>query len=608
MNFFQGMIFSSAALALTAVVYLILGWVYQPWNHKGVIQHDAVSYYSYLPSVFIYRDLNLDYIDKPENSEARERLMFKLTADGQRYLKMTMGVAVLQLPFFLAAHGYSHATGKSTSGFSPAYELGIWIAAFFYCLAGLMLLAAVIRFFYSDIIAAFIVISAGLATNLLVYTVYQPGMSHAYSFFLCNAFIYLTVCWHRQPSAPISFWLGLVFGMMVLIRPTNGLIAVFFILWNITDRPSFVKKLLILRKNLKHLSVAFIPAMVVLIPQLLYWQHISGRLFFYSYEGESFYFQNPHIVEGLFGFRKGFFVYAPVMLLMLPGFYFSFKSRMPFAWPALLFFLLNVYVVFSWWCWWYGGGFGSRPLVDSLGISLLPVATCVDRLWKYSRWLRVAWLTFLIACSTLIIFQLKQFHLNLLHFDSMNFKLYCRIFGTLRFPSDFELLLTPPDNENAKKNLPPRPLFLLSPNKLKLLYQTEIQIENNFGESVVIDETDKQLLFLSNERSSANRNFILRMYQGDYFTLQTPEGYFVQLAEMKDGAVLKANAILAGHNAVFRLNKKEHNQFEIISSYGTVVGRLMEGDLSILATGYNLPVRPVTFRFHFVKDPALEEK
>lgn len=242
MNFISGRLFSFAALTLTALVYLILGWVYQPWNHKGVIQHDAVSYYSYLPSVFIYRDLSLAYIDQPENSEARKCLMFKVTSDNKRYLKMTMGVSMLQLPFFLTAHGYSHATGKSTSGFSAAYELAIWAAAFFYSLAGLMLLAAAIRFFYSDIIAAFIVMAAGLATNLLVYAVYQPGMSHAYSFFLFNAFIYLTICWHRQPSAAISFWLGLVFGMIVLTRPTNGLIAVFFILWNITDRPSLINK------------------------------------------------------------------------------------------------------------------------------------------------------------------------------------------------------------------------------------------------------------------------------------------------------------------------------------------------------------------------------
>jgi hypothetical protein len=274
----------------------------------------------------------------------------------------------------------------------------------------------------------------------------------------------------------------------------------------------------------------------------LYWHHISGRLFFYSYDDESFYFLNPHVWEGLFGFRKGFFVYAPVMLLMLPGFYFSFKNSMPFAWPALLFFLFNAYVVFSWWCWWYGGGFGSRPLVDSLGISLLPVATCVDRLWKYSRWLRVAWLTFLIACSTLIIFQLKQFHLNLLHFDSMNFKLYCRIFGTLRFPSDFELLLTPPDNENAKKNLPPRPLFIISTDNLKLLYKSEIQLKNDEGETVEMDEQDKRLRFVSNETSSANRNFILSMYEGDYFTLHAPNGFFVQLSNVPGGAVLTADS------------------------------------------------------------------
>ena len=38
-----------------------------------------------------------------------------------------------------------------------------------------------------------------------------------------------------------------------------------------------------------------------------------------------------------------------------------------------------LYGIFCWYQWWYGGGFGSRPLVDTLPLLALPIAVLAEK-------------------------------------------------------------------------------------------------------------------------------------------------------------------------------------------------------------------------------------
>src|SRR6185436_10253555 len=103
---------------------------------------------------------------------------------------------------------------------------------------------------------------------------------------------------------------------------------------------------------------------LIFLPQLFYWKHQTGSWFFNSYLNEHFYFNNPHVFYGLFSFRKGWLVYTPIMFFALAGLYTLFKTMKEFFYPVLILFLLYIYVAFSWWCWWYGGSYGQRALID----------------------------------------------------------------------------------------------------------------------------------------------------------------------------------------------------------------------------------------------------
>jgi hypothetical protein len=103
-------------------------------------------------------------------------------------------------------------------------------------------------------------------------------------------------------------------------------------------------------------------ALLVFLPQLLYWHRQTGYWLFYSYgEKGSFFFLRPRIADGLFSYRKGWLLYTPVMILALAGIPLLYKKYKLFFASVAVTFILAVYVMFSFWCWWYGGSFGCRP-------------------------------------------------------------------------------------------------------------------------------------------------------------------------------------------------------------------------------------------------------
>jgi hypothetical protein len=99
---------------------------------------------------------------------------------------------------------------------------------------------------------------------------------------------------------------------------------------------------------------------------------------YYSYGDEGFFFTNPQIINGLFSYRKGWLIYTPLMIFALLGILTLARRKFQqFFIPVLIFTVANIYVVYSWWCWWYGGSFGSRPMIDSYPLMAVALAGMV---------------------------------------------------------------------------------------------------------------------------------------------------------------------------------------------------------------------------------------
>jgi hypothetical protein len=105
----------------------------------------------------------------------------------------------------------------------------------------------------------------------------------------------------------------------------------------------------------------------------MYWKYITGELFFNSYVGEQFYFNNSHVLKGLFGFRKGWLIYTPIMLFSILGIYFLRNQLKHFFASISITLFIYIFVIFSWWCWWYGGSFGQRAMIDIYPLLAIPL-------------------------------------------------------------------------------------------------------------------------------------------------------------------------------------------------------------------------------------------
>ena len=67
-------------------------------------------------------------------------------------------------------------------------------------------------------------------------------MSHAYNFSLIALFLYLLFRWYDDAGWRNSFLLGLVYGLIVLIRPTNFLLIILLLLWEVDSREALMER------------------------------------------------------------------------------------------------------------------------------------------------------------------------------------------------------------------------------------------------------------------------------------------------------------------------------------------------------------------------------
>lgn len=438
------------------LIVIVAGWYgikVAKWRSNEIIHHDVISYWAYLPAAFIYHDLSFEFVsDLPAGFEGR--IWTHSAENGNQVLKMTMGNSLLWTPFFLAAHAYAHVSEYQSDGYSLPYSIAIFIAGLFYLAVGLIFLNKTLKFYFNDLTIALVLILLVFGTNLLHYAVIEPGMSHVYSFCLFSMYLFVTMRWSTTRSWSNSLKLGLITGLIILVRPSNIVVVLIPLLWGVTTIKSFKEKLHIFFKCKYRIIFAVFVALGVVSLQIIYWKSVTGEFFYYSYGDEGFFFLHPHIIDGLFSYRNGWLVYTPVMLFALLGFWYLKKQIPGLFWTILIFLIVNIYIIFCWWCWWYGGSFGARTMIESYAFLSLPLAAVIQKISEKHRIVRGI---FIIIFGTLVwvnLFQMRQYRTSLLHWDSMSKKAYWGIFLKGYFPDKYQEMLESPDYESAKAGKP----------------------------------------------------------------------------------------------------------------------------------------------------------
>jgi hypothetical protein len=445
-----GLDYLALTIVLTGMIWTNLYYKFWKDPHR-IIVHDVILYYEYLPAAIIYKDLSMSFT---QNDPAffQDKIWKTMTSTGKSVSRMTMGLAVLYSPFFLAAHGLAQPLGYPADGYSYPYRIALIISSVVYAILGFVFLIKLLRKYFARSTIAITILALGLGTNLYFYTTIEPTMSHAYSFFLFAVFIYLVDAWYSKPSWLNSFLLGLVGGLIILVRIPNGIIFVIFPLWQVDSFSAFIIRLkLLIHKSLKSVLI-ILTVCLVFVPQILYWKYVTGEYFYNSYGDQGvFFFNDPAFIKGLFSYRKGWLIYTPVMAFSLLGIVVLYFRHRKFFWPVAVFTLLNLYIVWSWWCWWYGGGFGQRALIESYALLSIPFAAFTKFILERKLILRIVFL-FLVTCFiSLNIFETRQYYIGVIHWDAMSKSTYWDSFFRLKIAPNFYNHIENPDYDAALK-------------------------------------------------------------------------------------------------------------------------------------------------------------
>jgi hypothetical protein len=397
-------------------------------HRSNVIVSDTKGYYAYLPAIFIYHDLHFGFNQEIERFKHNETqytdYRFRL-GKGKDFTRYYIGPAIAYSPFFLAAHGISTFMGWDSDGYTPIYHGSLVIAALVYMAFAMFFFGKVLDFFGVKYgVKVFVTWATFFGTNWFYYTVWESGMSHAYSAAVICFFLHRYILYRTKGNGKAAVILGLLLGFIILLRPINVLILLFLPLFH-DSFPSFIR---LLKRELVHwprIVYAALGTLAVLSLQAIIYKIQIDQWFIYSYCDERLIWSQPNIGKFLFSIRKGFFVYTVLFTLSIVGLYPWFRRNkyQSLYWIGAM--LILVYVLSTWHMWWYGGTLGTRVLIEFYILWAIPLALLLNKLKGY--WMM---LVFSLACLFIInnMLQYIQYRSGILHWDSMNWQLYKDIF------------------------------------------------------------------------------------------------------------------------------------------------------------------------------------
>ena len=409
---------------------------------KHALTWDVFGYYLYLPATFIHDDPGLKdraWLDEVMAKYDPSATLYQLVdgTEGSRVIKYSSGMAVAYAPWFLLAHMVAEPLGYPADGFSAPYQYIITYGLLLYVLLGLFLLRKILLQFFDDRLVALLLVIVVLGTNYLHLAALDGTLlTHPILFTLYAGLVLATIRWHEKPSSLSAIAIGALAGWITLIRPSEGVCVLIPLLWANAD--GLASKWKVIRSRPLH----FVPAAAVFVaatlPQLLYWKSVTGQWIFYSYvnPGEGFDFLSPHIGDYLMSFRKGWFVYTPLMLLGVLGMATLWKKARHLFWPIAVFLVIDLYTAASWSCWWYAGGsFSARSMVPAYVLLALPLGYVLNTSWR-------KWLVPVAAAFTLLnLFQTWQWNHGVLSKERMTAGYYAAVFGRTSVPSGATSLL-----------------------------------------------------------------------------------------------------------------------------------------------------------------------
>lgn len=366
--------------------YLVTGFI---------IYNDGMGYYVWIRSAVIDKDVNFSNewsfynssYSKFSNEPRGINAPTKITPKGYMENIYPIGNSVMWAPFFLTAHLASSILDSiglpfEADGYNVLYEIAIGVASLFYAFLAMLLIYKFCRKWFDSKTSLLATIAIWYGTAAFWYNAIEPSLSHMNSLFLNTLFIYF---WHGTLGKRTKVqWLllGLIAGMMYLVRQQDILIVllpVFETLKHLLSKIDFRQA----RKMIAERAMFGLGLLINLIPQMLIWKKTYGSYLLNTY--------SKHYATGHFEFFKiwdnaknfltnpsGGMWRMPFLLLAIAGVFLFARRTKGIAWYFLILVAAQIYLTFSWTAW--TNGYGIRYLIGISPLLALGAAEIILRL------------------------------------------------------------------------------------------------------------------------------------------------------------------------------------------------------------------------------------
>jgi hypothetical protein len=427
------------------LIALVLVFLRMSTPQRNYLAYDNFGYYLYLPSLFIEGDLgipDISYLDEINEEYNATPTYYQIELkNGNHIIRFFMGMSILLLPFFFIGHVIALMTPYAADGFSAPYQMALILGGLFYTLLGLFFMRKILLRFVNDRISSLVLILLYLGSIQFFFIAYGNDMPHVYIFNMYALIIWLTIKWHEKQKMKYAVLLGLVLGVTILARPSELIALAIPVFWGVYDKKTLIARInLFWEKRIQILATIGCMAFFGML-QIVYWRIYTGKFLYFAYTdpGSGFEFLNPRFWFTLFGYRKGWFVYSPLMFFAMIGIVVMYKKKREYFLPFFLFFVFTTYAIAS-----YTSliSYGYRAFVEAQAIMAIPLAILIKELFKPKK----IWLYFLVAVFAIALLGYTQFlswqiKNNIIDGSRMTQQYYWSVFGKTRVSEEDRKLL-----------------------------------------------------------------------------------------------------------------------------------------------------------------------
>jgi len=272
-------------------------------------------------------------------------------------------------------------------------------------------------------------------TNLFQLTISQDHPVHSFLFGLFAFFLWLNLQWSQSPKWKFLLLMILSLGLIGFLHPIALIVAVIPVLWGVHDPTSSREKWTrVLSARWQYLAFLAFMSLFIILCCYPWFTRAGHELYFDPGSLDNYIPVAPYLRVFLLSFKKGWFVYSPLMIFAIAGFYFLADRNRPVFFALFFSFLSYLFIAASWPAWWYGDSFGQRSMIEAYAILALPLGYLIG--WLTEKRLAIKIPAFLIIGLLILLnlFQTWQYQRSIIHPSRMTSHYYAAVFGQLKVP------------------------------------------------------------------------------------------------------------------------------------------------------------------------------